>query len=420
MNEFLHTIYRRTLTELDAQQLVRERLACSELTPSCHVLAIGKAAVSMAKGARAHCQGDGFLLTKHDHLDDQARRELTDFEFWEAAHPVPDQQGVAGTQRLQNWLKQRSGTLLVLLSGGASSLLVQPAPPLELQHLRQLNRSLLASGLPIESINVLRKHLSLVKGGQLGELLASRFDKVAQLVLSDVCGPHIEGPDRDARILSLVGSGPTVSDGSSVKEAAQLLTQLDLDEPFLSALRETPADLALTAEILADNLTLTQCAKTHLGERVMPLPSGWPSVVSGGIDKLAQELAGFALEAKQQGTRGVLVLGGEPTVELHPGAGLGGRCQGLALLFSRAIAGTSGVTLLAGSSDGTDGPTEYAGALVDGTSWARMGEALGETVLERHLEEQNSMVALESVPGLLLKTGPTGQNLNDLFLLGLG
>lgn len=115
-----------------------------------------------------------------------------------------------------------------------------------------------------------------------------------------------------------------------------------------------------------------------------------------------------------------MVATGEPTVELPPDPGLGGRCQALALHFARAIQGRQGVALLCGSSDGTDGPTDYAGAVVDGASWGAMAESLGESELKRCLDRCDAMRALESVPGLLLKTGPTGQNLNDLFLLQLG
>lgn len=418
MSQFLSQIYHDTLRDLDAQTLIEQWMESHPVAESCSILAVGKAAVPMALAARRICPGgEGFLITKHHHLDSEARRFLVGFELHEAGHPVPDSAGLKATETLLEWLGARSGELLVLLSGGASSLLVQPAPGLNLADLQELNRHLLASGLPIESMNVLRKHLSSVKGGQLGQLLEQRFERVHQLVLSDVCGPDIQGADRTERLLSLVGSGPTVADPSTREQAYELARVLNLPRRFCDALRETPGTLQLTAHILADYESLAQAARTQLGQRF--LAGGLRSPVHGRVEELASEWAHLAVEARNSGANGVMVATGEPTVELPPEPGLGGRCQALALLFARAIQGCVGITLLCGSSDGTDGPTEYAGAMVDGQSWAAMAESMGEVELERAVERYDAMHALESVPGLLLKTGPTGQNLNDLFLLSV-
>ncbi|MFA5508291.1 MAG: MOFRL family protein, partial [Vulcanimicrobiota bacterium] len=119
-----------------------------------------------------------------------------------------------------------------------------------------------------------------------------------------------------------------------------------------------------------------------------------------------------------EGRRGVLVASGEPTVAIRvENPGRGGRCQELALRFAREIAGCPGLRLLAGSSDGTDGPTEDAGALVDGTTWPELCRVLGEDEMERVLREHDSGSALSRLKGALLHTGPTGHNINDLYLL---
>lgn len=412
MNEFLYQIYRQSLNLCDARRLVEEALSSNPPGSHCHFLAIGKAAVPMAIAARRYCSGDGFLLTKHAHLDEQARTLLTDCKLREAGHPVPDADGLAATSELLDWLERHDQELLVLLSGGASSLLVQPAPPLELDDLSLLNRKLLASGLPIESMNVVRKHLSRVKGGQLGERLARRFPKIRQLVMGDVCAP---GGKQE--ILSLIGSGPTVPDPSTAAQAEALLDALELGPRFREALVETPSQLELEAEILADHHTLAATARKLLQEHHLESPHDWLETVQGEVKQLARDWADLARRLQGLGRQGVLVASGEPTVQLTNPQGKGGRCQELALRFAQEIEGLDGVSLLAGSSDGTDGPTEYAGAQVDGHSWQALQKVHGEETLNQLLLSHNSTGALEGVPGLLLRTGPTGQNLNDLFLL---
>jgi hydroxypyruvate reductase len=385
------------------------------------VLAVGKAAAPMAVAASAYCAAprEGFVLTREGHLRWDLRERLWGFESWEAGHPLPDQRGLLATQRLLEWLEQVKAPrhLLVLLSGGASSLLVAPAPPLNLEDLRAVNQALLSSGLPIERVNVVRKHLSLVKGGGLGTVLAHRFRRVTQLVYSDVVASQAR--------LDLVGSGPTLADPSTVEEARGLLGELadwllpELLRRCQKALRETPKHLDLRAELLADHRTLAALAREALGGQA-GAAAGWPQEVAGDVEDLARGWSGLARRLQGEGFRGVLVASGEPTVRLRSDhRGRGGRCQQLAALFARESAGCPGIALLAASSDGSDGPTPYAGAAVDATSWGALQDALGAVQAARLLEEQNSSGLLEAVPRLLLHTGPTGHNLNDLFLLSV-
>ncbi len=417
----LVTVYREVLKRLDSACFLRDRLDSESYPPYTQLLAIGKAAPAMATLATPYLAAprEGFVLTKEAHLGAHARDALWGLETWEAGHPFPDSRGLLATERLVRWLEEvrEPRHLLLLLSGGASSLLVDPAPPLTLEDLVELNRALLASGMPIGEINVVRKHLSTLKGGGLGQRLR-RFRRVTQLIFSDIC----PGAER----LDLVGSGPSLADPSTVKEASERLAQL---ETFLlpsimrrcrDALRETPKSLPWTAEGLADHRTLVSLAREILDRRGGEA-AGWGVTVTGDVTALASSWAHLAVRLRGEGFQGVLVGSGEPTVRLIdplPGA-KGGRCQELAARFAREIEGTEGISLLAGGSDGTDGPTPYAGACVDGSSWSRLYLTHGIERAEKLLEGHDVSTLLRAVDGLLLETGPTGHNLNDLYLLSI-
>ena len=415
----LEKIYRTVLRELASVTFLHQRLQAEISPPYQQVIAVGKAAGLMAATASAYCAPprEGFVLTKEAHLTPALQQHLVGFECWEAGHPLPDERSLLATERLLEWIERlrQPGHLLLLLSGGASSLLELPAPPLRLADLVSLNRCLLASGLPIESINVVRKHLSQVKGGQLGERLGQRFRRITQLIVSDVCHGGLE----------LVGSGPALADPSSREEAARLLDSLEgLALPALlnrcrAALVETPKRLPVTAERLADHRTLGQLARTALGEQARQDPQ-WPETVSGDIEVLARSWGHLARRLQALGFQGTLVATGEPTVNLRtPNPGRGGRCQELALRFAREIAGCEDIALLAGSSDGTDGPTPYAGAMADGASWPGLIRLHGRDRAEALLAAHDASSLLRGLPHLLLDTGPTGHNLNDLFLLSI-
>ncbi|MFA7481603.1 MAG: DUF4147 domain-containing protein [Vulcanimicrobiota bacterium] len=415
----LPKIYRKVLKNLAPDVLVEKFFRTRSKHDFMEILAVGKAAVSMSLGAKRGLGEKfrrGFLLTKYDHLDSSSRAVLAaGFELHEAGHPAPDKAGLKATDRLLEWLQEGEGDLLVLMSGGASALLVAPRAPLLLDDLRTLNASLLRSGLAIERMNILRKHLSRVKGGQLVESCA-RYRTIHQLVLSDICAPELG----EKEVLSLVGSGCLVADPSTVEEAREVLDRLQLPEGVASrvasALRETPKAVRGESHILACHHDLREAARKLLGDPITD--PRWPEVVVGEVGMVARGFARVGRALREEGRRGVLVASGEPTVAIRvENPGRGGRCQELALRFAREIAGCPGLRLLAGSSDGTDGPTEDAGALVDGTSWPELCRVLGEDEMERVLREHDSGSALSRLKGALLHTGPTGHNINDLYLL---
>ena len=417
----LTQVYRGVLRQLDSANTLSDRLNSQRSTPFTQLLALGKAAPRMASTAANFLTTprEGFVLTKEAHLGPRFHDALWGLECWEAGHPTPNDRGRLATNRLLEWIQEVRNPqhLLLLISGGASSLIVDPSPPLTLTDLVALNEALLASGMPIDEVNVVRKHLGSLKGGGLGQML-SRFQSVTQLVFSDIC-PHSER-------LDLVGSGLALADPSTKEQAAELLAQLQghLPDSILQrcrqALRETVKDLPLTAELLADHRSLATLARQQLSDCSEP-PSGWCEVVTGQVHEIAPRWALLAQRLRSDGFRGVLVASGEPTVRLDgklPGAS-GGRCQELAVLFAKEIAGEEGLALLAGSSDGTDGPTPYAGACVDGESWKRLTSRHGEASAERLLAGHDVSQLLRSERDLLLDTGPTGHNLNDLYLLAI-
>lgn len=420
----LHAVYLRVLRRLSGPDLLGDRLERWDGGTFDQVLAIGKAAPAMAASVLPLCSQprEGFVLTREFHLRPHHHDLLWGLECWEAGHPLPDQRSLLATERLLAWIDEvrHPGHLLVLLSGGASSLLAQPRPPLDLADLRELNEGLLASGLAIEEINVVRKHLSMVKGGGLGQRLVERFSRVTQWIMGDIALPHPEDH------LHLVGSGPTLADPTTRLAAFHLLDRLEeMVRPSLLrrcrlACKETTKDLRLKAELIADHRLVGQVARDELGERAAADPR-WSSLVTSEVKELAVYWVKLALQLIQERFCGVLIATGEPTVHLAgQNSGEGGRCQELAVHVARGIAGLEGVSLLAGSTDGSDGPTLYAGAVVDGCTWPSMERALGADHARVLLQRHESSRLLRAVPGCLIETGPTGYNLNDVFLLAVG
>ena len=388
------------------------------------MLSVGKAAAAMAAVAAEGCARpvEGFLLTKTAHISPALRSRLGGFELWEAGHPIPDHRSLQATERLLQWLEEVRVPrhLLVLLSGGTSSLLELPNPPLTLQDLVELHRVLLGNGWPIERINVLRKHLSQVKGGGLGVRLARRFHKVTQLVATDICLPG-HGPET---LLPLVGSGPTLADPSTQDEALALLLELGpamtgrLARRCREALRETPKNLNLQAEQLISHETMKDISRALIPQSLLCEDRRWPSLVEGDVKDLAKTWSEIATSLQESGLHGIFVATGEPTVKLtSENPGRGGRCQDLALRFAQRVCDREGIELLAGSSDGTDGPTPYAGAVVDGKTWPSLVRKFSEQTALGCLKNHDSTTLLEGLPDALLDTGPTGLNINDLFFL---
>jgi glycerate 2-kinase len=376
------------------------------------VVGAGKASAAMAQAVEGLLgrRISGGLLNVPDGVSARLRR----IQLHPCGHPIPDERGAEGARRILE-IAQAAGPrdlLIALVSGGASALLPAPAPPLTLLRKQRLTRQLLACGATIHEMNTVRKHLSLVKGGQLAQ--AASPATVITLLLSDVVGDDH----------GVIGSGPTVPDPSTMADAAEVLKKYGLNAPP-RALHETPkpGDPAFTRShqvIVGSNkqaIAAAEACARDLGYRT--------KVLSTTIEGEAREIAGMhAAIAREVLTSGrpvrrpaCLLSGGETTVTLR-GRGLGGRNQEfvlaaiVALGRAQEIAGP--VTVLSAGTDGIDGPTDAAGAIADTSTLARAA-ALGLDA-QRFLHDNDSYSFFKPLDALL-KTGPTGTNVADVRVL---
>ncbi len=384
------------------------------------VIGGGKAGGAMAQAVE-DLLGDritaGRVIVKTDHLAPTQLIRLT-----EAGHPVPDQAGVDATRAMVEQLRDTVSDDLVicLISGGGSALMTLPVEGVSLDDIRAVTGALLASGAPIQAINAVRKHLSQVNGGQLARLAAPAA--VIALILSDVVGSPLD----------VIASGPTVADPTTFADAQAIVARYGIADDLPAAVREhlaagaagrvpdtvkagDPALARVQNVIVADNARAVEAAQAEaeaLGFHTLLLST----YVEGEAREVARVVAALAKEiavADRPVPRpACLLMGGETTVTLRPGHGRGGRNQELALAAALAIDGWAGVEIASLATDGTDGPTDSAGGLVNGSTVAR-GWALGRSALAA-LDGQDAYSYLEAV-GDLMVTGPTRTNVNDLI-----
>jgi hydroxypyruvate reductase len=328
-----------------------------------------------------------------------------------ARHPLPDERGVEGARHIAEIAREAGprDLLIAVISGGASALLPAPRPPLTLEQKQALTHALMNAGANIHELNTVRKHISLLKGGQLAAL-AHPAPFVA-LILSDVIGDDLD----------VIGSGPTVADRSTVADAQAVLGRYGLRSPAHSAFQETPKPgdprLGLVHNlIVGSNRQAIDAAAKHargLGYRTVVLST----FIEGETREIAAMHAAIAKEilaANRPARRPACILsGGETTVTVR-GSGMGGRNQEFVLAAAMALDGHTGVTILSAGTDGADGPTDAAGAIADGHTVARAA-ALGLDA-RAYLANNDSYHFFEPLHGLI-KTGPTGTNVMDVRVL---
>jgi glycerate 2-kinase len=394
----LLSLYRVALNAVSGEAAVTQFLKGNPINERSSVVAIGKAAAAMMRGAE-QALGErlrsGLVITKQGHSDpglDTAR-----IVQLESAHPVPDATSLVAGDALLDFLAALPADepLLFLLSGGASALAEVLPPGMTTEQLTELNGWLLASGLPIREMNAIRQRLSCIKGGKLIPYLKGR--RCTQLLLSDVPGDE----------LSVIGSGPLIPQTTPVPITVALPVWL---QPLLASQTSTPIndDTNIESHIIASN----EQAREALAAAAQPVGvevHNYPGHFQGDAETLAVQFC----ETLQQGATGLHLWGGESSVQLPEHTGLGGRNQHLALAAARYLSGHDNLLLLAAGTDGSDGPTEDAGALVDGGTVQR-GEWEGMSALEA-LEAADAGRFLEA-SGDLIQTGPTGTNVMDLVI----
>lgn len=398
-----------------------------------YIVGAGKAGAGMARAA-VDILGDffteGIVIVKGQPNAPDVPIQNTPAErlhILTAGHPVPDERGVAATQRMAKLLERTTANdlVLVLISGGGSALLTLPAPGIALSDMQHLTTVLLACGAPINDINSIRKHLDLVKGGGIARMAAPAT--VATLILSDVVGNPFD----------VIASGPTVPDPTTYEHAWEILEHYRMTDqvsPAIAAhlhagLCGERADTAKPDDPMFERVSHTligsnehaataalQEARRH-GLHTMLLTTqaqGEARVVGHMLATIGRELMTTGLSGGISPAvlprPACLVMGGETTVTLR-GNGTGGRNQEMALAAVRTLAGLHNIALVTLATDGNDGPTDAAGAVVTGET---LTHALERNLSPEHALATNNSYHFFASLDDLLKPGLTGTNVNDL------
>jgi glycerate 2-kinase len=416
------TIFQSALDAADPAAAVIRHLESRDISRFRRIFVIGagKAGASMARAAErvlGRRISTGLINVKDGHIAKLRRIELN-----ECGHPVPDQRGVAGAARIAQLAEsaEKDDLVVCLISGGASALLPLPAEPVTLEEKQSVTRLLLACAANIHEINAVRKHISRIKGGQLARLAAPAT--VEALLLSDVIGDDLD----------VIGSGPTAPDASTFRDAAGILEKYSLWDRVPAAVKERiehgvrgtipetpkpgdPLFRRVRNSIIGSNrLALAAAAKRarELGYRTLVLASE----IQGETREIARMHAAIAREivSAKQPVRppACIITGGETTVTLR-GDGLGGRNQEFVLAATMDIAGLPNVVIFSAGTDGSDGPTDAAGAIADGDTLRRNPAAA------QFLDRNDSYHYFESLKDLVI-TGPTNTNVMDVRFVLVG
>lgn len=367
------------------------------------LIAAGKAAWQMANAAW-DCLGEtisgGVVITKYEHV----KGEIGNLICCEAGHPVPDENSFAGTEKAIEAVRglTEQDTVLFLLSGGGSALFEKPLIPGE--ELQDITGQLLACGADIVEMNTIRKRLSAVKGGRFARLCAPA--RVFSVVLSDILGDPLD----------MIASGPAAPDQSTCDQARQIVEKYHLKlsvraQELLN--QETPKELRHVKSIVTGSVRELCVAAAKACQEMGYAPVILTDQLRCQAREAGSFLASIALSHAGDGKAQAFLAGGETVVHLT-GNGKGGRNQELALAAAEDIVGLDNVLVLSAGSDGTDGPTDAAGGMVDGDT-ARELETQGVSI-HRVLADNDAYHALERVNGLIV-TGPTGTNVNDVAIV---
>ena len=390
------------------------------------VIGGGKAAASMAlavERAWPDVSLSGIVVTRYAH-----GLQTQHIEVVEAGHPVPDEAGELAAARMLELVATLTpdDLLLALISGGGSSLMSSPAPGLSMDHLKMLNRALLASGAPITAMNVIRKHCSSIAGGRLAEAVAQRAAAAVALIVSDVTG---DDP-------STIASGPCTPDASTYQDALDIVERYRIDLPYAirnhlqrgadGAIAETPkpgdpAFARVANHVVATaHASLDAAAAYFRGQGITAAVLG--DTVTGEAREVAKVYAAFAREVREHGQPWkppvALISGGECEVTLptlnprdkNTPKARGGRCTEFLLSLAIALDGMPDTYAIACDTDGIDGSEDNAGALLAPDSLAR-AEAQGVGA-QRMLDIHDAWGYFDALDDLVV-TGPTRTNVND-------
>jgi hydroxypyruvate reductase len=422
LRKHARTIFQAALSAADPAGAVERYLKRRDFSrfQNIYVVGAGKAGASMAQAAErvlGRRIAAGLLNVKYGYTAKLRRIELN-----ECGHPVPDENGVAGAERIAGIAAGagKDDLVICLISGGASALMPAPAEGITLEEKQATTRLLLASGANIHEINSIRKHISRIKGGQLARLAAPA--RVESLMLSDVIGDNLD----------VIGSGPTAPDASTFAGALGILDRYGIRERVPASVRERieqgaagaipetpkpddPVFARVRNTIVGSNRLALAAAATRaraLGYRTLVLSSE----IQGEAREIARMHAAIASEIARTGhpmkPPACVITGGETTVTLR-GDGLGGRAQEFTLAAAIDIAGLENVVVFCAGTDGSDGPTNAAGAVADGQTLGRKPDA------RRYLDRNDSYHYFEALDDLVI-TGPTNTNVMDACIVLVG
>jgi glycerate 2-kinase len=385
------------------------------------IVGAGKAVAPMAKALEDLLDEritKGVIVVKEGH-----GLPLKQVKICEGGHPVPDEGGVRGTEEILSVAEEAGEKDLVicLISGGGSALLIAPPKGISLKDKQEATKLLLACGATIHELNTIRKHLSRSKGGRLAQ--AAYPATVISLILSDVVGDDLD----------VIGSGPTVPDSSTFQETEQILKRYGIWDQLAVSIRDhiqkgvrgeiedTPKSEAAAfqrcSSVMVGTNLQAMLAASKEAERLGYRPLILSTKVEGEAREVAKVHAAIAKEILSSrnpiSAPACILFGGETTVTLQ-GDGKGGRNQEYALASALALGGQDNVVVLSGGTDGTDGPTDAAGAIADGATVARArhkGIDPGE-----YLRRNDSYNFFKQLDDLVI-TGPTRTNVMDIYML---
>ena len=416
--QLLHDAFDAAVAAADPTRIVAAHLPAPPAGRTV-VLGAGKAAASMAHAVEQHWPADadlsGLVVTRYAH-----GLPLSRIRCVEAGHPVPDAAGESAAREMLELATQlgEEDLLIVLVSGGGSSLLSLPVAAVPIEDLRSVTKQLLASGAPIEAMNVVRKHLSQVQGGRLAAATRAR---VLALIVSDVAG---DDP-------SAIASGPTVPDPSTYADAQQILRRYDVTPPasianWLAAgadgvHTETPKPGDPVLDRVENKVIATAQQSLQAGADVFRQAGITPVVLGDTVTGEAREVAKvYAALVRQIRLRNepftapvALISGGECTVTVR-GKGRGGRCTEFLLSLAAELGSESGIAAIAGDTDGIDGSEDNAGAW-----WTseQLQSAAARNVLPVPFLDINDAWGYFEALDTLIVTGPTRTNVNDFRVI---
>lgn len=364
-----------------------------------YALAIGKAAHQMAKELNSLINiKQGIIITKYGHN----KGDIDNFKIYEAGHPILDKNSLMVTKKALEFVSNlnEDDKLIFLVSGGGSSLFEES--DLSLDELININNQLLKSGANINEINTIRKRISNVKGGRFATKVPC---PIYQIVLSDVIGNDLD----------IIASGPAYKDTSTYQEALNVIHKynLKLSQKALMLLnRDTPKDINNVETFVGASLKEFVEAAKDIAEQLGYQTKILSYTTQGYAKDVAKDLSSKAIQiSNNTNEKTCLIMGGETTVKVF-GDGLGGRCQEFALSCAKYIQDKN-IVIFSFGSDGSDGPTDAAGGYVDGHTIKKLKEL--NINIDEVLNNNDSYHALKRIDQLIF-TGPTGTNVNDLYI----